>query len=464
MKTVAVFNMKGGVGKTTTAVNLSYLAATAGQRTLLWDLDPQAASTFAFRVRPHVPGFGTDSVTDGRALEAAIKETDYENLHLLPANFAYRKFERILDSLAKPKRLVASLLDTIGHDFDTVFLDCPAGFSLLVEAVLAAADAILVPVVPNVLSLRTVVRLIKWADRSDATTEVAAFLNMVDRRKTLHRRAGDLFASHPDLFLTGQVPYASVVEQMGVRRMPLPTFAGGETATAAFAEIWAELQTRLRQGVKRDGGRRDRWGPILQIVESLIEELDCTGPQASDPAREALGPDRRGVISLAAAPTPREEAEAVCVHRFDTEGRDLEQHGYLLELRECRRSLFFVAAESRTDQVADPMRRAQARVDALWALEILAGEMSPLAALDRRLGRPGPRVVEDIHVIVDGRALRRIETRQGTDAVSEGREGPPAGVSAARPRLVHPLRPPSAQSQHEPLHPGLDRDRATPGS
>ena len=77
MNVIALYNMKGGVGKTTTAVNLSYLAAAAGQRTLLWDLDPQAASSFAFRIRPRLPGFGRKSLESGEALAAAIKETDY---------------------------------------------------------------------------------------------------------------------------------------------------------------------------------------------------------------------------------------------------------------------------------------------------------------------------------------------------------------------------------------------------
>ena len=99
MSVVAVYNMKGGVGKTTTAVNLSYLAAAAGQRALLWDLDPQAASSFAFRVRPRVAGFGKKSLESGEALAAAIKETDYNNLDLLPADFAYRKLDRLLGQL-----------------------------------------------------------------------------------------------------------------------------------------------------------------------------------------------------------------------------------------------------------------------------------------------------------------------------------------------------------------------------
>ena len=338
MKTVAVYNMKGGVGKTTAAVNLSYLAAAAGQRTLLWDLDPQAASTFAFRMRPHVSGFGRKSLENARALGAAIKETDYNNLHVLPADFAYRKFERFLDSLGKPERLVSSLLDTLGRDFDTVFLDCPAGFSLLVEGVFAAADMVLMPVIPTVLSLRMVARLIKWADRSESRATLAAFLSMVDRRKELHRRVSELASAQPAIFLSAQVPYAAIVEQMAVRRMPLPAFAARDAAAAAFADIRAELQTRLRKEREGRDGPRNRWALVLQTVESLIEQLDTAGRQVTETVCDAVTVDRASAWGdrLAAVGDP-------IVHRFDTETRDLERSGHTLELRECRGSLFILA-------------------------------------------------------------------------------------------------------------------------
>src|SRR5215467_15331117 len=84
MSAVAVYNLKGGVGKTTAAVNVAYLAAASGQRVLLWDLDPQGASSFILRVRARVSNLRSKAFECGAAFAEAIKETDYQNLDLLP--------------------------------------------------------------------------------------------------------------------------------------------------------------------------------------------------------------------------------------------------------------------------------------------------------------------------------------------------------------------------------------------
>ncbi len=160
MKVVAVYNMKGGVGKSTTAVNLAYLSASSGARTLLWDLDAQAASTFAFRVQPEVAGFGKRSLERVDRLLDAIKGTDYDNLDLLPADFAYRKLDRFLERVGQPDRGWRKPCGSLVTATRDVFLDCPAGFSLLTQNVLGAADVVLVPTIPTVLSLRTLVRLV----------------------------------------------------------------------------------------------------------------------------------------------------------------------------------------------------------------------------------------------------------------------------------------------------------------
>ncbi len=442
MSVVAIYNMKGGVGKTTTAVNLSYLAAAGGQRALLWDLDPQGASSFAFRIRPRVAGFGRKSLESGDVLSAAIKETDYQHLDLLPADFTYRKIDRLLDDVGKPERVLTALLETFRRDYDVVFLDCPAGFSLLTEGVFAAADVVLVPAIPTVLSLRMVARLLKWADRTSSRSELAAFFSMVDRRKALHRRVCEWSAGQSEVFLTAQVPYASVVEQIAVRRMPLAVFAARDPATTAFAGIWAELQTRVQQRTQH-AWPRDRWARLLQPLESLIDRLEWTDeqPSASQAQQDALevrdSRIARGrgdvdhvrplgaagdidVASIGDGPaSPSDDVHFV--HRFDTDRRDLERGGYVLELHERVGSLRVVAARVGRDHQAGATRRAEAQIDNSWATQILSGVMSPLGALESRLGRPAPDLLANVRAIMGGRTLRRIESRvAGRDHAHSG--------------------------------------------
>ena len=79
MKIIAVYAIKGGVGKTATAVNLAYLSANSGLKTLLWDLDPQGASSFYFRIKPKVKGGSKDLIAGKRDLDGLIKGSDFEN-------------------------------------------------------------------------------------------------------------------------------------------------------------------------------------------------------------------------------------------------------------------------------------------------------------------------------------------------------------------------------------------------
>jgi chromosome partitioning protein len=418
---VAVYNMKGGVGKTTTALNLSYLAASMGRRALLWDLDPQAASSFALRVRPHVHDFGKGSLENSEALIASIKETDYPNLDLLPADFAYRKFDRLLDQVGKPERVVTALLGTLRRDYDVVFLDCPAGFSLLTQGIFASADAVLVPTIPAVLSLRMVARLIKWADRSDSRADLAAFFSMVDRRKTLHRRACEWSTGHSELFLCTQVPYASVVEQMPMRRMPLPAFAERHAATGAFAGVWSEVETRLRRREKETeesvAPARDRWKRLLATVESLIEELETADGPQGEASYHPFPPENGGARATSASrggkPVERAasstNSDVNFVHRFDTDRRDLQRHGYVLELRERSDCLIVaVARSSTTDHLDDSIGTAEIQIDGGWATQILSGQMSPLEVIERRMGASAPWLIKSVRTAVGGQSLRRV--------------------------------------------------------
>ena len=239
---LATYNIKGGVGKTSTAVNLAYLAAQGGAPTLLWDLDPQGASTYLFRVKPKVRG-GTRKVLKRGGLEARIKGTDFEGLDLLPADFRYRHMDLALDRFKRPTRRLAQVLKPFCGEYEYIFLDCPPSISLVSESVFEAADALLVPVIPATLSSRTLGQL--EAVLNGGGPQVLAFLSMVDRRKRLHRELTEsLRGEHPEVLETA-IPSSAEIERMGVERDVVAAFAPRGRAAAAYEGLWADVCHRL---------------------------------------------------------------------------------------------------------------------------------------------------------------------------------------------------------------------------
>jgi cellulose biosynthesis protein BcsQ len=244
VKVLATYNIKGGVGKTAAAVNLAYLAARDGRRTLLWDLDPQAAATYTLRVRPRVKGGGKALVRGKTSLDQAVRATELDNLDLIPADFTYRNLDLALDAAKKPTRRIARLLAPLADDYDVAFLDCPPGMSLVSENVLRAVDVLLVPLIPTTLSVRTLEQLADFVAGIERPPALFPFFSMVDGRKRLHREVIDrLRAERPDLART-VIPALSLVEQMAVRRAPLPVFAPRSEVTRRYEELWAEVCRR----------------------------------------------------------------------------------------------------------------------------------------------------------------------------------------------------------------------------
>jgi cellulose biosynthesis protein BcsQ len=249
--TYALYNAKGGVGKTTSAVNLSYLSSREGRKTLLWDLDPQGSASFFFGVASE-KGAGVKALVRGkRSLEDAIRPTAYENLHLVPADLSARKLDIYLNDVKDSKDRLHEMLGGLGGRYEAAFLDAPPGFSLLSDNLFRAADALLVPLIPTPLSVRTFLKILHYAEtKGHDRRSILAFFTLVDSRRSGHREILSASLGREGGFLRASIPYSSDVERMGVRRAPLFVFSAASRAARAYEALWAEIRERTEGGAQ----------------------------------------------------------------------------------------------------------------------------------------------------------------------------------------------------------------------
>jgi len=257
MAVLATYNVKGGVGKTATVVNLAHRAALNGSgdgaRTLVFDLDPQGAASYYFRAAPKVRQRGKSLVRGKVDVRDAITPTDFPGLDLIPSDFSFRNLDVVLDAAKDPGRSLARVVRPLTKRYDHVFLDCPPSISRLSENVFNAADALLVPIIPTTLSLRALDQLNGFlakraaADKAVRSPLVLPFFSMVDRRKRLHRELiEDLCLAQPGILRAG-VPSASAVERMGAHQAPVAAFDRRSPAVAAYAGLWDEVLARVSE-------------------------------------------------------------------------------------------------------------------------------------------------------------------------------------------------------------------------
>jgi chromosome partitioning protein len=245
MKVVALYSTKGGVGKTTAAVNLAW-EASRDFRVLLWDLDPQGAATFLLNVKPKVKG-GVGALVGGKTpIAAAIRRTSFERLDVLPADDSYRELDLIFDHSKHSTGRIRAALDDVGRDYDVVILDCPPGSSLVAENAILAADLVVLPLVPSPLTLRSLEQVDAFVKASESKPRVLAFLSMVDRRKALHRDAVISMPRSLPSMTNIVVPGTVLVERMGIERRPVGVYAPNTAAALAFSDLWVRIQSIVK--------------------------------------------------------------------------------------------------------------------------------------------------------------------------------------------------------------------------
>ncbi len=246
MKVIACYSNKGGVGKTATSVNLAYAYAQSGARVLLCDLDPQGASSFYLRVKPSKKLTETRFFEDVERFTKAIRASDFENLDILPANMTFRDFDVFLSRMRNSRSRLKKALRAVDGDYDVVLLDCPPNISVLSESVFRAADTVVVPVIPTILSERTLEQLVAFFDENKLNKrKLVAFFSMVQGQKSLHVGTMErLRKDYMKMFLKTVMPFSTDVERMGIHRAPVRTYAPKRPAGKAFHSLWQELEAR----------------------------------------------------------------------------------------------------------------------------------------------------------------------------------------------------------------------------
>lgn len=242
MKIISSYSIKGGVGKTALAVNMAYAFSEAGYRTLLIDLDPQGAVAHYFRVDTAEKFRMRDAPSLTEGLLNNIRESDFPGLDIIPSHLAYRHFDIALDGMSKRRKQLRKALEKFKPDYDVIFLDCPPNITLLSENVFQASDMILVPVIPTILSQRTLDQLVGFFRAEELPHKILhPFFSMVQKRNKMHRDSMKTLMEAHQGFLKASIPFSADVEKMGIRRMPLLAYSHTCEAARAYRAVCDEI-------------------------------------------------------------------------------------------------------------------------------------------------------------------------------------------------------------------------------
>lgn len=249
---IAAYNPKGGVGKTTTAVNVGAVLARMGRSVLLVDLEPEMNASISLGVRP---GESRPSIADlllrqRRAADAVRRVPSVDNLHLITGSPQLADIDARLRNVRQPERRLADTIRPLAPDFDVVLIDCASGYSLLSTSVPEVADQLIVPIRADYLSLESLAHLLRWyrdrrKGRRGAAQIAGILLTMVDYRRRATSEIVEIIRAHNrrGVFRTEipEDPRASEAPSHGV---PLAAY-GRTRAAAAYERLTRELLTRV---------------------------------------------------------------------------------------------------------------------------------------------------------------------------------------------------------------------------
>jgi cellulose biosynthesis protein BcsQ len=238
---IAVYSAKGGVGKTTLAVNLAWASsALSNRRTLLWDLDAQGGASYILRQDP-VGKELRERIVENDDLVRLARPSAYAKLDVLPYDRSLRHLDRLFHELGKRRRL-ANVGSSLSATYDRVIIDCPPGLTDTSDQILRASELVVVPVIPSALSQRALDVIKDYLERKSGPKVVLApVFSMVDRRRHLHLSELDKHRSWP------VVPMASAYERVSTERAPIgELMPRSAPAVQAIAQLWRRIERALK--------------------------------------------------------------------------------------------------------------------------------------------------------------------------------------------------------------------------
>jgi chromosome partitioning protein len=253
---IALCNQKGGVGKTTTTINLGAALAETDRRVLLVDFDPQGSLSVGLGVNPHTLDRSVYNLLLGRdtSIDEVIADTSVDNLEILPSNIDLSAAEIQLVSEVAREQILQRVLDRVRDRYDVILIDCAPSLGLLTVNALTAADKVIMPLECEFFALRGIALLTdtiaKVQDRLNPRLEVLGILGTMYDPRTLHSR--EVLERVVDAF--GDVVFHSVIRrtvkfpETTVAGEPITSYASGSAGAASYRTLAKEVLLRCSTG------------------------------------------------------------------------------------------------------------------------------------------------------------------------------------------------------------------------